>query len=418
MTDDRRVLVLRLASGGFMVCRFRTRWAKLVVSGVLLASFVGASAETTPTAPSKPTDAEATAQCAATTDPAVCMSLAFPYASSYASPAEQTKAVPFLERACALGMIDTCHAAGEAYASGKINMWPNALLVHDDAMAAKYFRIGCEAGSAFSCDGLGQLLIAGRAGPADPGAAFAAFEKGCAIEDYVMARPDSCLVLGKAHSAGGARATDPALAMLYFDRACGVISGTSPAIGLACLEAGRRFETGAEGVEINALAALNRYETACKAGNPDGCLEQNRLASGETGQEQRAIELAAEQDQRAKQAPVCQAIWQESVDFRAAADAEGDALLAKSDRDSAASDGSVQSRKNIMNRFTMESDDYLERSCLRLLDLRYRAIMACSKEDGEAISELLLADARAARAAMSNRADSPMNCFYQLRELD
>lgn len=401
--------------GWFMVRRIRTRWAGLVACGALLASIVGAAAET---APAALTYEEAAAQCEAATDAGVCLRFSNEYAGKYSDPAAQAKTVVFYEGACALGNANACHSAGEAYAAGKINRSANALLVRDDALAAKYFRLGCEAGSPYACDGIGQLMIAGRAAEPEPGAALAAFEKGCNLEDYVFAQAGSCLALGRAYSAGGSRPADPALAMRYIEKGCSVINAATPAAGAACVEAGRRFEFGAEGVERFELAALNRYETACTNGDQDGCRAQKRLASGEAGQEQRMVDLAADQAKRAAQAPVCEAIWQESRAFLAAADVEGDALLAESDRQSAASDNSKDSRLGILTEFEMATDALMGNACARLLDFRYRAIMACSSEDAAAISEALLADARAAQAAMSNRVDAPQSCRIGLQSID
>jgi len=395
----------------------RDSWLHLAAAFVLVAFVAGAVAQVPPAVAPTPVDAVGADRCENAADAAACMGLASTYAIKYGEPSEQIKAVPFYERACELGHANACHAAGEAYDAGKINRSNNALIVRDDARAVYFYQRGCDGGSPYACDGLGQLVLAGRVGNVDRADALKIFERGCDLNDFTHAQPASCLELGKAYSKGDGRSTDPALATQYLDKACHIITSASPAVALACLEAGQRFEGGLDGVQQMPAAALNRYGTACKRGSQDGCLAQQRLAAGDAGRAQRAATLAADLSLRTKQAPVCAAIWQESVEFRKTASAEGDRLIAQSNRDKAEANGSKEAVGRALNSFEITSNGLLNSSCLKFLDFRYRAIMTCSKEDGAAMSDALLADARAALAAMTVRADSPQGCRIGLQDL-
>lgn len=392
---------------------------RTVVPFVLLAIISITAIAQTPVNPSPvmtEADAQATAECAATTDPIVCRKIAERYADAYDNPAEQLKAIPFRERACRLGPND-CDAAGRMWSEGFIYIRDNPLIEKSDAKATEMFKLGCDQGSFVSCDYYIQFVAEGRAGKVSRASLLELIQNQCPL-DGGRATPAACYQLGLAHSPGGDLERDDKLAMTYIEMGCDQYGPYLPGARLSCAEAGRRFDGGLLGVENLLVAALQRYETACKMGNNSACVQSARLRDGEAGAMRIAEQQAFADEYRAEKLPGCKAVWDESVTYRDEAVREANELLAEVERREAESDMSHSSLRAIRDWFNAETDRSMNTACVKILEYRERVLQACATEDRERAAELLLDDARQAYASMTKGTFSgPQGCFNGLQRI-
>jgi len=192
------------------------------------------------------------------------------------------RAFAHFQAACKLEVADGCAGVAIGLASGR-----GAL--KDEVAARKLAASSCEAGASDGCSLLGVLTDRGVGGPADPRAAFAAFERACTTGNSSM-RATACARVAHAHLTGRGVIADKKKSGPLFDRACKAAAPDAPAEEprLGCVVLAVMAEAG-YGVLVpkdDALATA-LYDHLCDtAGSGAGCAARGafRERLGKTAQ--------------------------------------------------------------------------------------------------------------------------------------
>lgn len=119
-------------------------------------------------------------------------------------------ALAYHERACVLGMMSECTAAGEGYMNGF------GYLRKDLARAEALFQRACDAG-----DGRGCARLAWRRMKKQPDRALSLFERACDLGDL-----EACFDAAVSYASGSGTAKDPAKAVALYEKRCGDVPDT------------------------------------------------------------------------------------------------------------------------------------------------------------------------------------------------
>jgi TPR repeat protein len=156
-------------------------------------------------------------------------------------------------RACELDARQ-CEVLGHLHGTG-------TAFKEDQAEAARYYAISCNAGSALSCNAMGYRSAAGSGVTKDDAAAIAYWDRAC-DGDY----GDGCLQAGKAYDAGEVIKQDHSRAFEYMRLGC--VRGSAE----ACAWAGDLLSGGTDGTGYKKPdQALDYYEESCKSGWVTAC---------------------------------------------------------------------------------------------------------------------------------------------------
>jgi uncharacterized protein len=161
---------------------------------------------------------------------------------------------------CALNDVASCGGKGRMMVFGE-GTAPDAL----KGMAL--LDQACTDKNGVSCATLGEIHRIGQAGQAvNLDAAFAAFDRGCALNDVA-----SCGVKGHMLVFGEGIAPDAPKGMDLLDQAC------TDKHGWSCDRLGDIYKDGAEGQEVNLSAAFDAYEKGCTLNHPGSCGSKGRM---------------------------------------------------------------------------------------------------------------------------------------------
>ena len=259
-----------------------------------------------------------------------CVQAGYSLRDSLGVPADLPASVSFFKRACDQpGISDTDPAnAGEGCSSLAWAYQNGIGVARNEGRATTLYRRGCDLGAAYSCYGLG-LVILNSTGAPDTSAAAALFSKACGLRGAGQAagcgnyghlltvgwreqRADSvpgrrlleqscnqdfivgCRWLGEAARNGVGASRDTAAAVRHFTKACDRRDGP------ACFELGYAYSNG-QGVSRDMVKAQAFYEIACGTGHSNACNNLGvalRDGSGGPPDRTRAVRLFEQECQR------------------------------------------------------------------------------------------------------------------------
>lgn len=132
----------------------------------------------------------------------------------------------------------------------------------DPEEALAFFRDACQATESRGCEGLGDMLLAGRGGTVDEPKAAEAFRTACNGN-----QGKACLKIARMYEAGTGVTKDHAEAVRYLRMACDHWAND------ACVGLGELFETG----ELTEAEGVGFFLRACGQSNGKACFELGRL---------------------------------------------------------------------------------------------------------------------------------------------
>lgn len=187
-----------------------------------------------------------------------CFTLAERYTAGQGVDQNESTAVEYYQRACALKHLGACNTMGNIHHEG----WGGA--EQDDARSVEYYQKACDGGHGDACHSLGYLTEEGRGVKSNPKKALSLYEKSCK-----RSSGPGCFAVGNAHQSGFAGLkVDLSAAVGRYQRACQLRHGE------ACFRLAEMHRDGL-GVKKSEGQEHLYYASACNAGHALGCERTN-----------------------------------------------------------------------------------------------------------------------------------------------